>query len=449
MAMEFAFLMPIAAAACAIIGGVFAARRRVAAWRYAAQRCGLRHIEEKRGTLGLLRALEGEADGLRVRIESYHRGKSEHGTRLIVDSAGQIPVSLDLRAEGFSSAVEKTFGAKEVEVGDPAFDDGVYVRGAEEQLFARLDPATRSLVLLAVASGGRVIDGSLRVEVRGGRNGEKLARLLETLLATARNLARPTDVLERLIEGLRSDPMPDVRLRCLDLLARKFAGDERARAAFREALGSPSPEMRLRAAVALQKEGQETLVELASSPASEESCAARALAALGASVPVERAASILGEALRSGRRSVAFAAIAALGAARAAAAVSHLAPILTSVDTELGVAAARALAAIGDPAAEPALTAALRSESGEIRLAAADGLGCLGSAAAVAPLHVAVSAHLLDLDLRSAARQAIAEIQSRAPGASPGQISLTEGGEAGQVSLAGENHSGRVTVAEE
>ena len=41
----------------------------------------------------------------------------------------------------------------------------------------------------------------------------------------------------------------------------------------------------------------------------------------------------------------------------------------------------------------------------------------------------------LDLELRRAARQAIAEIQSRAEDASPGQLSLA-GTEAGQLSLA-------------
>ncbi len=47
--------------------------------------------------------------------------------------------------------------------------------------------------------------------------------------------------------------------------------------------------------------------------------------------------------------------------------------------------------------------------------------------------------------LRSAARQAIAEIQSRLSGAEPGQLSLA-GGEAGQLSLS-ENEAGRVSLA--
>jgi len=43
-------------------------------------------------------------------------------------------------------------------------------------------------------------------------------------------------------------------------------------------------------------------------------------------------------------------------------------------------------------------------------------------------------------------RQAIAEIQSRLPGASPGQVSLAEG-ETGQLSLA-DDSAGRVSIAD-
>jgi hypothetical protein len=447
---ELGFLAALAVAVAAFaIGRIISEQRTATAWREAARLLALTDVREKR-FLGMPQDLRGESGDFTVMLQTYQRGKNDSGTRLVVaDKRERIPASLDLRAEGFSSAVEKTFGAKEVEIGDPAFDEQVYVRGPEELLLALLDEPTRALVLRAAAAGGRIVDGKIRVEWRGGGNKEKLVRALEAFLAAAQSLTRPLDVPVRLIEGLRSDALPGVRLRCLDLLARRSPLDERARAAFRETLGATDTELRLRAAMALGGEGRETLLEIASSPASEESRAARALAALGRATPVERTASILSGALRSGRRSLAFAAVAALGNSAAAEAVPHLAPFLGHADAELAVAAARALAEISAPAAEPPLMAALRSENAEIRLAAADGLGRSGSAAAVAPLHAVVDAHVLDLDLRSAARQAIASIQSRVPGASPGQMSLAEGGEAGQVSLAGENHAGRVTVAED
>ena len=447
--MELAILAVLATGVAAFaIGRIISEFRVATAWHEAARVIGLTDVREKT-FLGMLQDLRGESGDFTVILETYKAGKNESATRLsVTDRRERIPFGLDLRAEGFSSTVEKTFGAKEVEIGDPAFDEQVYVRGPEDVLRALLHAPTRACVLQAIAAGGRIVDGKIRAEWHGGGDKEELVRSMEAFLAAARSLTRPLDVTEGLVEGLRGDPLPGVRLRCLDLLARKFPSDERARAAFRQALGSTDEELRLRAAMALGREGRETLFEIASNPASDESRAARALATLGRATPVERAAAILGEALRSDRRALAFAALGALGSSAAAAAVPHLVPFLAQADAELAVAAARALAEISAPAAEPPLVAALRSENAEVRLAAVDGLGRNGSPAAVAPLHAAVDAHALDFDLRSAVRQAIASIQSRLPGASPGQVSLAEG-EAGQMSLAGESRGGRVTMTED
>ena len=415
----------------------------------AARRLGLTDVHETRSR-EKLSEVRGESNGFTVILQPFLSGHNNLSTRLMVrDGRGRIPASLELRAESLSSGVEKTFGATEVESGDPAFDDEVYARGPEDLLVRLLDERTRSLVRQVIGWHGRIVGGELRVELPGWTEASALARTAETLLAAGRSLAGPVDVAERLVAGLRGDPLLGVRLRCLDLLARGFSGDERARAALREALGAADAELRLRAAMALAEEGRDTLIEIAASPDAEETRAARALAALGASAPVERVGAILEQAAQSGRRALALAAVAALAEGRSALSVPRLAPFLTRADDELAVAAARALAAIGDASAEPALIGALSSESRELRLAAVTGLGPLGSAVAVAALRTTLDAHRLDLALRSAARQAIASIQSRAPGASPGQVSLSEGGEAGQVSLPGENHAGRVSVTEE
>jgi hypothetical protein len=69
-------------------------------------------------------------------------------------------------------------------------------------------------------------------------------------------------------------------------------------------------------------------------------------------------------------------------------------------------------------------------------------LGRVGTSAAVGPLREAEEG---DAEMRRAARQAIAEIQSRLAGAAPGQLSLA-GGEAGALSLA-EDERGRLSLA--
>ena len=78
-----------------------------------------------------------------------------------------------------------------------------------------------------------------------------------------------------------------------------------------------------------------------------------------------------------------------------------------------------------------------------MKRAAAAALGQVGTRDAVLPLRSAER----DGELRSAARQAIAEIHSRLAGAEQGQLSLAEG-EAGRLSLA-EAETGRLSLTDE
>ena len=124
-----------------------------------------------------------------------------------------------------------------------------------------------------------------------------------------------------------------------------------------------------------------------------------------------------------------------------------LAKVMEEEEGELAAAAARALEATGSPAAEPPLILALQREQADLmilalqreqanlRVAAAKALGRVGSVAAVLPLKEVAERSWFDFELRRATQQAIAEIHSRLPGASPGQLSLAGAG-AGQLSLA-------------
>lgn len=118
-----------------------------------------------------------------------------------------------------------------------------------------------------------------------------------------------------------------------------------------------------------------------------------------------------------------------------AAAVDALAEVMAREKGALAAAAAETLGEIGSPAAERPLILALLREQTDLQVAAANALGRIGSVAAVLPLQDAGERFWLDLKLRKAIRQAIAEIQSRAEGALPGQLSLTQA-EEGQLALA-------------
>jgi hypothetical protein len=419
------------------------AERHAEVWRRVAMSAGLSHVSQ-RMHLGVPSELIGEIDGFRVSFTKYDT-ENDHGTRLVVDGRGQVATSLKLRAEDLGASIEKTFGGKELEVGDPGFDAAVYAQGPEDVLLPLLDGEARSAVRALVGQRGRVTDGTVRIEVSGRGRPDALAAALSAALRVARSLRRPDDVVERLVGIARSDYFAATRLRCLDLLARRYPENELAREAFREALRSADADARLAAAIALPDEARDALVQLASDPEVSEPVAMRAAAVLGPRLPIENAASFLGSAMRSRRTSVALATIQALGQNGSLPAVSLLARTVAAGRPELAVAAVRALACVDPAAAQKPLIAALGSDEGEVRTAAAEALGRIGAVEAVAALHAAIEAHRGDRGLRGAAHQAIAAIQARLTGASPGQISLAEG-ETGQISLSDERVAGSVTL---
>jgi hypothetical protein len=436
---------PPVAATIAFLAAWHALNRRADAWRHAARTAGLTQIREET-TLGMLSKLHGEADGFGVTLQTYHRGKSEVGTRIIVDGRQRIPTSLNLRAEGFSSKFDRAVGGKEIEVGDPGFDDEVYAQGPEDTLLPLLDNEARAAVRDVVAlRAGRIVDGTVRTEVRGYGNPNALDAALSKLLRAARHLRRPDDVVERLATIASDDDFPAVRVRCLDLLGRKYPAHDRARQAFRDALRAADTEMRLIAAIALRDEGDSTLLQIAASTTEYQRLAARAIVALGPKLPLENAIAILDAAVTHERPATAHAAIDALARIGGDAAVASLGRALQRARGELALATVAALGACADAGAEAPLLTALASDESALRETAAHALGRVGSPASGAPLHATVDAPLLDLGLRSAARQAIAAIQSRVPGASPGQISIAVG-ETGRVSLSDDDHAGCLSI---
>jgi HEAT repeat protein len=213
--------------------------------------------------------------------------------------------------------------------------------------------------------------------------------------------------------------------------------------ALRTACSDPNPEIRLRAAKELGAEGRGVLLKLAES-AGDDAVSAQAVSILDRELPFERVPAILERALNGHRHQTARVCVEALGRSGGAAAAGLLAKVMAHEKCELAAAAAQALGMIAGADAEPPLILALQREQADLRVAAANALGHVGSAAAVLPLKEAVErSH--DHELRRATRQAIAEIQSRLPGATPGELSLA-GTEAGQLSLA-QAEAGELSLA--
>ncbi len=391
-------------------------RRRVQlqAWRWAARRSALTEVFETAGGLFESASLSGRSGALEVRLEGYRSGKHKRGTRIVVSGLGHGAGGLSLRREGLATAIEKrVVGERDIDTGDPVFDAEYFVQGQASLALAILRPETRRRLaaLLRGHVGDMPVDvhaslqsGVLEVQVPENvfsSNRERIPEILESVLEVARLLVAPSDLARRIATNLRREPEAGARINRLLILASEFKDHPKARKALRAAARKdPSEEVRLRAAMALGEEGRETLLDLVGH-ATSDSCAARAVEALGHRLPDEVAEATLRRAL--GRKS-----------SRTAQAV-------------LAVLGRR-----GAPGTEPLLREALGCEDETIAVAAARALGRAGTVASVVAL---LEAGERGGARRGAVRQAIAEIQSRLAGAEPGQLSLATGA-AGALSLA-------------
>lgn len=423
-------------------GGVFwsvrqHSRSRLRTWREAASWSDLRVLEHSSPS-AWRPFLKARGGPLEVRIEASRRNAGF--ASLVIEVPGPPGFTgMKLRRER-----HRPRGMREIEVGDEAFDSKFFVEGPIRTVFTLLDAEARRLLI--GADGESLWDKELELvggEIRAETSDPQLPAILPILLEVGRRFAQPVDVARRLAENAGQDPTAGVRLANLLLLVREFPGEPGTVEALRAACSDPSPEIRLRAAEKLGAEGRDVLVNLAESEV-DDAVSEQAVAILGEDLAFERATAILRLALRRRRLGTARVCVEALGR-HGEAAVEMLAKVTAREQGELAAAAAQALGETGSLTAEPSLIQALQHENMEVQVAAAKALGRVGSAAAVLPLKAAAERSSRDEDLRRATRQAIAEIQSRLPGASPGQLSLA-GAEVGQLSLA-QAEAGQLSLA--
>ncbi|HEX6901667.1 MAG TPA: HEAT repeat domain-containing protein [Thermoanaerobaculia bacterium] len=407
-------------------------RQRRQAWREAVMSCGLQIVPVE--VYSWTPQLKARAEALEVRIEPCEG--SDDSTRIVIEAPGPQYFNL----VKILSDVHLPW-TREIEVGHRSFDREFFIQGPTELVFALLDAETRhELSLLSVNKRLEISDGTLRVELAD----EFVPSVLPRLLDLRHRFTPSLNVWRRLAENAREDPQDEVRLRNLLVLVREQPGESVTLEALRAACSDPNPEIQFRAAKELGAEGRDTLLEIAERMVYDD-VSAEAVLILDRDLPLERARSILEQALRLRRLQTARAGLEVIGRGGAAA-VDMLAEVMEQEASELAAAAAQALGEIGNPAAELPLILALQRGRMDLRVAAANALGRVGSVAAVLPLKEVYERSWLDRELRRATRQAIAEIQSRLSGAAPGQLSLA-GTEAGQLSLA-KDEEGQLSLAD-
>jgi hypothetical protein len=372
----------------------------------------------------------------------------EAGTRIrITGLAPWLEVRVVLPTPGW----RQLRGDRGLSVGDAAFDPAFDLRGQRVGVQALLGSEVRRL-LLAVFGGKApaaelvtLADGRLVAQADDGapaKRVERLTAVVGSLLAIAEGLLPEEALEERLAENARRDPLPSVRLRCLETLLEERPDHAATAAAVRAALADADPGVRLAAALALPAEGRAILLEVARDPASSDAVASRALAFAGSAIEGDALELVLADALAAGKD--ATVAVCLDGLARdGVRRVPAMAALLESEIASRAAAAARALGATGAPAAAPALARALAHADASVREAAAVSLGRVGATTDdVLALRQAEAAHPWDGTFLRAVREGIASVQSRIVGADHGQLALAQA--AGEVSLA-DDARGRVS----
>ncbi len=219
-------------------------------WNEAAEQLGLQTLPKK--GLGR-RAIAGTLAGHPVHIDTVTRGSGNQQhtyTRFRVEYPAK-GIDLSLSREHALRKLTKLFGAQDVALGDPTFDDAFIVKTSDPaRVAALLTPAVRDSLLRLLATYPQVLvrDDHLSLERSGLiRSSDALVSITRRLLATARVLAGTSaaagtdglidarnrgelrSVAERLGEVVAADPDDvDTRMREMDALA--AAGDERAAA---------------------------------------------------------------------------------------------------------------------------------------------------------------------------------------------------------------------------
>jgi HEAT repeat protein len=410
-------------------------RKLLRRWQNVVQSCGLQVEKTSKPSEGPW--LEARDGPLTVKLQ--RPGPSRDYGCLVLLS---IPGPPGFSAVHIRREQSKSRGAHEFEIGDKPFDRAFYILGPPRLLAALLDMETRHLLISVNAETENLEIGNRQLRVI--TTTFRLRDLLPLLLDIARRFAQPLDLAKRLAENVRRDPDAEVRMRNLLLLAREFAGAPETLEALRAACADGSPWIRLRAAKELGDEGNKVLLEMAETT-KDDAISAEAVSLLGRSLPIERARALLLHSLGQRRHLTARSCLETLGSHGAAEDVDTLVKVMTREHNELAIAAATALGTTENPAAESPLIQALQREQTDLQVAAANALARIGTAAAVLPLKDLAEHTFHHPELRKATRQAIAEIQSRLPGASPGQLSLA-GAEAGQLSLA-QAEAGQLSLA--
>jgi len=429
---DLPFLVFVAAAAA--VWSIQAVMNRLArppaAWFDAFRQANI----ELSATPGPGRHLEGTRDPLRVSVARESSGGTWTTVVRILGPFDQL-----------SATSRFQYGAevRPVLTGDPEVDRSVLLYGDERVIRALCDPATRRALRSVIDMGVKIENSQVVWHCTWDL---ELKRRLAQLVDFSERLVPPRDLAQRIADNIVHESLASVRALNVATLVKHFE-PWATRSAVLAALNDLSEKVRLEAAIALGEEGHRCLLVIALSQVAEQADVLRAIAQLGDGFTPRHARWALRRAMSSQRLTTVKVCLEQLVRADDARSVSAVRAALSSERDAVALAASRALKDGATTQFEGTLIEALTHRLVDVQRDAVVTLGRVGTVESVAPLVDWVAHHALDRFVRADAPRAIAAIQSRLPGASPGQLSIA-GAEAGQVSLAAEDQRGAVSLEE-
>ncbi len=395
-------------------------------FRAAAKREGL----EFRPSYGTSPArLRGEIEGVLVECSLLVPRAGSHGTcRTIVD-ARLLALGDGRRGKRHGSTSKPLLRTRNASDSQPSGDSG--------KSLVRFDSWPSGALEDALAADERFLEGVpalwnaqlYRERLRLSGSGVvsdpiELAEIVRAAVRIARSLPRTRDEsIDRLRKAAMTDENAEARARAQRRLVAAHREEPGVRDIALAALTAAHPGLRLAAAQSVGAAGASTLSALASNPTWFEKLRCDALGSLEPFFDVDRDVPLLAEILRArapGR--LLLLAVGLAGRRRVADLLPELDRLAEGSSKTMSQAIVQALSEIG-PAAEDSLSRLLSHRAAETRLAAAKALGQAGTAASVERLRALETS---GGDLRRAARAAIAAIQSRLEGATPGQLSVAD-----------------------
>lgn len=122
-------------------------------WQAAANLLHLNHVP---GGLGAPGTISGLMGGNRIVITTLAKGggkSSQTYTKYEVQYRQAVPVEFKITRQGALQSIGKVFGMRDIEVGDPAFDDHVLVNGSRtDEIIRLLTPEVRLAIRHLVAT---------------------------------------------------------------------------------------------------------------------------------------------------------------------------------------------------------------------------------------------------------------------------------------------------------